>query len=103
MARTLHITRLAEQDLFDAARYVATDSPTAAALLLEAFDQACLTLLEFPDIGSRRDFGNPELTGLRMRPIGGFEKYLIFYHATPDTLEIVRVLHGARDLPSLFA
>jgi toxin ParE1/3/4 len=103
MTRTLRITRAAEQDLFDAARYIAQDSPTAAGTLLNAFDHAYLSLLQFPDMGARRDFGNPELADLRFLPITGFEKYLIFYRATPDSLEIIRVIHGARDLPALFA
>jgi hypothetical protein len=31
----------------------------------------------------------------------GFERYLIFYHATADTLFIERVLHGARDIEQI--
>lgn len=29
-------------------------------------------------------------------------KYLILYRAVPDGVQIVRVIHGARDLPNLF-
>jgi ParE toxin of type II toxin-antitoxin system, parDE len=31
-----------------------------------------------------------------------FKNYLIFYQPTSEKLEIVRVLHSARDIPSLF-
>lgn len=31
----------------------------------------------------------------------GFRKYLMFYCATDDALEVVRVLHGARDIAAL--
>jgi toxin ParE1/3/4 len=37
-----------------------------------------------------------------MRPIRGFGKYLIFYLPLEDGIEIVRVLHGPRDVQSLF-
>ena len=29
-------------------------------------------------------------------------KYLILYRTVPDGVQIVRVIHGARDLPHLF-
>jgi toxin ParE1/3/4 len=38
-----------------------------------------------------------------MWPIGGFEKYLIFYLPLPDGIDVIRVVHGARDIERLFA
>jgi len=35
-------------------------------------------------------------------PIKGFKNYLIFYRPIEQGVEIVRVLHGARDMPSVF-
>jgi plasmid stabilization system protein ParE len=34
--------------------------------------------------------------------VSGFPKHLIFYRVEKDTLLILRVIHGARDLESLF-
>ena len=31
-----------------------------------------------------------------------FEKYLVFYCFSDDTIQILRVIHGARDYPLLF-
>lgn len=31
-----------------------------------------------------------------------FRRYVIFYRANTDSIEIVRVLHGARDIHSIF-
>jgi toxin ParE1/3/4 len=31
-----------------------------------------------------------------------FGRYTIFYRASQDAIEIVRVLHGARDIQSIF-
>jgi plasmid stabilization system protein ParE len=33
--------------------------------------------------------------------VPGFESYLVFYVPSPGVVEVVRVLHGARDLPRL--
>jgi ParE toxin of type II toxin-antitoxin system, parDE len=53
-------------------------------------------------IGSIRSFNNKELAGLRMLRIPKFEKYLIFYRPMPEGTEIIRVLHAARDISSIF-
>ena len=36
---------------------------------------------------------------LRSFPVG---PYVLFYRPTPNGIEVARVLHGARDIPSLF-
>jgi toxin ParE1/3/4 len=52
------------------------------------------TLARRPQLGRTR----PELaSGLRSFPVG---RYVIFYMPTPKGVEIVRVLHGARDADS---
>jgi len=38
---------------------------------------------------------------LRRRPVRGFENFLIFYRESGGRVEIIRVLHGARDIESL--
>ena len=58
-------------------------------------------LLENPGAGSPRNFRSPRLTGLRMWPVRGFEKHLIFYQSVEDGIKVVRVLHGARDIPRI--
>lgn len=34
---------------------------------------------------------------MRLSPLPGFHNYLIFYRETEETVEILRVVHGARD------
>lgn len=48
--------------------------------------------------GRQSDFVLGRLTGIRSLPVPGFRNYLIFYRIQGDQLEIIRVLHGARDL-----
>ena len=49
-------------------------------------------------VGRLREFRSARLAGLRSWPVPGFPKHLIFYRVDEDLVEVVRVLHGARDL-----
>lgn len=40
--------------------------------------------------------------GIRQWRLPGFENYLIFYRPLDDGVEILRVLHGARDIQRIF-
>jgi plasmid stabilization system protein ParE len=40
--------------------------------------------------------------GLRYWPVPGFERYLVFYVPTSARIDVVRVMHGARDLDLVF-
>lgn len=55
-----------------------------------------------PEIGAKRAFSNTRLTGIRLWPVLGFSKYLIFYQVTEDSIRVLRVLHSARDIAALF-
>jgi toxin ParE1/3/4 len=49
-------------------------------------------------MGARRTFRKRVLKELRSWPFSGFENYLIFYRFDEARLEVLRVIHGARDL-----
>jgi plasmid stabilization system protein ParE len=53
-----------------------------------------------PDLRPCRAFQNPKLKHLRSWQIKNFPNHLIFYRHLPEQriVEVVRVLHGARDL-----
>lgn len=51
-----------------------------------------------PGIGARKDVRNRRLAGLRQWRIRGFERYQIYYQETEESIEVIRVLHGARDI-----
>ena len=83
------------QDLQDIWEFIAQDNLDAADRVQAQFFEAFNGLAEMPKSGHRRE----DLTDLPVLfwPVGS---YLIIYRAeTP--LEIVRVLHGARDIPGL--
>jgi toxin ParE1/3/4 len=77
--------------------YVAREGSIAAAdKLLRTFDARLQLLSDFPGGGRAR----PELRPrLRSFPVGN---YLLFYRTIRGGIELVRVLHGARDLRAIF-
>jgi toxin ParE1/3/4 len=92
----------AKRDIEDIARYIGLDSFRSAEEFRKAFDDTCEFLLSTPEIGSHRGFYNPILDDLRMLRVRNFKKYLIFYRPSAGKIEVIRVIHGARDLPTLF-
>jgi len=48
-------------------------------------------------------FGSRGLRGVRRVPVADFPKYLIFYRPSRNSILILRVVYGARDLESLFS
>jgi toxin ParE1/3/4 len=102
--RKAFLQQKAHEDVRNIALYIAEDNPEAARAFRVAIENACETLGALPEIGSAYNLADSELKGLRMLPLRKFKKYLIFYRisAEESVTEIVRVVHSARDLPTLF-
>lgn len=90
------------RDLLELADYIARDNFDAALRFLDAADSTFQFLAESPDIGNRCSFASPQAAGLLRWRIKGFERYLIFYRRANQRVEIVRILHSARDLEAIF-
>ena len=52
-----------------------------------------------PGIGSPRYVEITLVHGITMLGIKDFENYLLFYLEHEDCVDVIRVLHGARDIP----
>ena len=92
----------AKDDVIELADYIARDNLDAAEGFIKAAEAAFRFLAETPGAGASREYFMPDLEGLRMWPIRGYEKHLVFYRQIPEGLEIVRVIHAARDIEGLF-
>jgi toxin ParE1/3/4 len=78
------------------ATYIAEQSAEIALNLVRELREKCETLADAP-----RDYPlvpRHEHLGIRRRP---FDNYLIFYRIGPVQIEVVHVLHGARDYEPL--
>lgn len=82
----------AKADLLDIWLYVASDDIEQADRLLDAIETHCQRLARFPRLGRARD---ELLPSLRSFPVGN---YVVFYRPSKDGIEIIRVLHGRRDV-----
>jgi plasmid stabilization system protein ParE len=80
--------------------YIEQAGAEAAWRFEAALDTSLARLSVRPDSGRPRHFRHRELSGLRSFPVEHpFENLLIFYRATDDTVQAVRLMHGARNLP----
>lgn len=92
----------AHLDLDNQAAFIQKDNPHAAVRFLEAAYDAFQLLAQMPELGTACRFNNPKAAGIRSWTIRKFENYLIFYRPTDYGIEVVRVLHAARDITRIF-
>lgn len=102
MSRAIVVHELARLDVVDSAYHIAQDSLEASDRFAEAVDAAYERLADMPGIGVSREYQNPKLMGMRMWPVPGFSRHLVFYRATATELHVLRVIHGARDIERIF-
>ena len=93
---SLFVSPDAETDLDDIWTFVASRDALVADRLVDSITNQFELFQTMPNSGRQR---NELRAGLRSFPVG---RFLIFYQLTEDTVEIVRVLHSARDIPSFF-
>ena len=94
MARIVRLP-LAKQDALSIWLYIGRDNVAAAQRMLETIDSRLELLSRNPKLGRER----PDIApGVRYLPVG---KYLILYRPLADGIEVVRLVHGARDLSAL--
>jgi toxin ParE1/3/4 len=89
-------TRAAREDLITIWTHIAEDNPQAADRVLDRLEGAANRLAESPQIGPARDDIRPGLRYLVSGP------YLLLYRIRDGRIEIVRAVHGRRDLSGLF-
>src|SRR5271165_6510859 len=98
MSKVIHRRQKARQDLVDIFRYHAREAGLRVSQRFFAQTEATFARLAgMPGIGTPYEHDHPSLSDLRFFPISRFRKYLVFYRSVADGIEVVRVLHGARD------
>ncbi len=91
--KSYRLTPAAEDDLFEIWLYIAPDNRVAADQLEADILKACQKLADRPDLGHFRQ----DLTDKAVRFFLVRDNYLIVYNPVSAPLEVLRVLHGARD------
>jgi plasmid stabilization system protein ParE len=92
-------TNKAAGDLYDIWSFIAENNLEAADRVVEAIFRACELLADSPFAGRLRG----ELTTLQVRfwVVQPYRKYFIVYDPNKKPLEIIRILHGARNIASI--
>jgi plasmid stabilization system protein ParE len=92
----VHYSAEARSDLLEIATWIAYDNPVRAASFSTQLRTACEALGTTP----RAYAILPEFRGhqIRRRP---FRNYLIFYRIGATAVEILHILHGARDYKAI--
>jgi toxin ParE1/3/4 len=94
--RPIRLTTSAKTDLIEIWLNVSEyQSDEIADQLIDQLTSVYEKLATFPEMGRSRDDFFP---GYRTVIAN---QYLIFYRLTPDEIEIIRVLHGARNIPDV--
>jgi toxin ParE1/3/4 len=81
----------AEQDLDDIYNWIADQSPANADRYIERIISTIRHVAEMPQMGALRLPNHPKI---RSFPVGS---HLVFYQLIDSGIEVLRVVHGARD------
>ncbi|MEJ5081272.1 type II toxin-antitoxin system RelE/ParE family toxin [Ochrobactrum sp. MYb379] len=95
---TPFIRPAAQADLIEIGDYIAIDNPDRAISFIAEFEALIFSAIavrpeSFP---ARPDLGE----GLR---VARHHRYLVFFTHNAERIEVLRILHGARDLQSLLS
>ena len=79
--------------------YLSENAPEAAQGFIDALEQVYKHIGRHPETGSSRYAGELNLPGLRFWPLKKYP-YLVFYLERKDHIDVWRVLHSKRHIPS---
>jgi toxin ParE1/3/4 len=100
--RKVVIRPAANRDLDEQARYIANASGLDRGLrFYESAAETFRILVIHPHLGRATRLSNPFLGGTRMFPLKNFDHHIVFYRPVQRGVEIIRVIHGSRDLDTL--
>ena len=95
--RNYRLSPLANEDILDIWTHISRDNVGAADELEADIIAACKKVTENPWLGHlRRDLTNESVLFYAVRGM-----YLVIHKPEKDPLDIVRVLHGSRDVTGL--
>ncbi len=88
-------------DLIEIATYIAENNLENSDRFLSAAEETLKQLGQMPQLGKQCQFSHSRLQNIRQIAVKGFRKYLVFYQITATGVEIIRVIHGSRDVRTL--
>lgn len=93
--KTLLFTSAASNDLDEILNYIAKDRRHPATKVIKNIRSKCQLLVDHPEIGQAYPSFGSEVRGIPQ------QRWMIFYRVLPDSVQILRILDGARDIDIL--
>lgn len=103
MSLLIDFQNRALSDIDAVADYIRKDSPASALRFVRAVHGTAKKLLDYPFSGERYWPDHPKQGNIRLKPINGFENYLLIFRPTEHAIQIIRVIFGGRNLEALFS
>lgn len=97
----LVVRRRADRDIDEQLVFLANQSHSLAAKFLDSIERTLHLLAESPDRGFLWDDDSLHNRGIHVLSVTGFPNVLVFYRSVEHAVEVIRVLHGARDIVTL--
>jgi len=99
MAKKINKRPIALRDLVESGAFIGRDNLATELRFYAGAEETFKQLAQTPGLGRERsDLTDERLRNLRSFSIRGFDNWLVFYRPIPDGIEVIRILHGARDL-----
>ena len=103
MAKPVRLRSLATHDIASAVdHYQSHASDAVAGRFIDALDRALTHIGRHPQAGALRYSYDLDIPGLRYVQLARFP-YAVFYRDGDDEIDVWRVLHTRRDLPTVLA
>src|SRR5664279_259472 len=94
MDREIIWSAWASDDLVAVAEHISRDSASYAATVVRELVAAARSLCTFAERGRRvPEYVDPSVRELIVR------KYRLVYRVQPERIEVLRIIHGAREMP----
>jgi len=95
MTRKIRLAPQADADIDDAYMYIGSDNPDAAEHLIATLDNLFDLLAVTPGMGHKRTLSRAgDIYAFSVS--APFNEYLVFYRATDNALDVLRIIHGKR-------
>jgi toxin ParE1/3/4 len=89
-------------DLRGIVAHLEQDDPDVAVRFISRVEETVQFVERMPGVGDPAPFADPRYRGIRRTTVRKFRKHVVYYRETTDGVELLRLLHGARDFRHIF-
>jgi toxin ParE1/3/4 len=77
------------------------DEPMVGSRFADCFEETLTFIADFPELGIPWESVKASSREYRVKPVRGFENYLVFYRISDDGVRVLRIFHGHQDIENL--